>query len=121
MTKRILLSLLALLAPGAAFACGGNNPDFLGFLMIAVLVFLILPAFLIPFAGIVSATGRVPKGTIVIFLIYAGVAATIPFLLLEPSTEDRIAISGFVACVACVVAPSLHYLVTAIRRRRRSF
>lgn len=113
---RILISVVfaGLLFPGAAYACGGG-PDFAASLFLASLFLLMLPAYLMPLAGIFAIGAPARRTYATLFFGYAAVCvgAAASGILLD-LTHDEASILTFLG-TAMLAAPSMHYIVCAVR------
>lgn len=114
MRPRRRLTVLTLLGPATANACGGG-PDTVGIAILVALFVLMAPAFLIPLAGILALRPTRPNTYARLFAIYGcvGVGAAVSDVLTQP--PEYVTVALIMLCAAFLLAPSIHYLLVSTR------
>ena len=118
MRFRYYVLLILLLNPASALAARAPNSDVVTLLMLVSLCVLLTPAFLVPFAGVLTLQPELSKTRPVVFAAYA-IFGTALFLasILSPVTTLP-ATSLLALAVLTITAPSFYYFFVAYRTAR---
>ncbi len=112
--KNVLLILA--LSPGSALACGnGSALDPALFFLIVALSLIVVPAFLVPFAGLMALRPKLCETHSAAFLGYAiaGVMLVVTGIVWDLPTGPTISLLVF--AVLAIIAPSVYYFWVAYR------
>lgn len=107
--------VVGVLCPAAAEACGGGGTDVAGLLLVTALFLLMIPAFLIPLAGLFVVRPHSKRSYARIFFGYAvvGMGAAASSILFDLNPDE--ASLMILLCAILLVTPSVHYLLGAAR------
>lgn len=114
MRRVVLLFTAITFLPVCAKACGGGT-DIVGLSVLIALIVLSLPAFIIPAAGILSLPPQSRGLFAAAFPAYAVILVTVVVLEIRLRPNDVITAINVLVCAAMLIAPSVHYGITAYR------
>ena len=118
MQKALWLFLVLLFSPNVVLACGGGDV-FFEITLWATILGIMTPAFLVPFAGIVSLPTSPSTRTVILLILIALVTAlTAPTATILFGSPEWLTLTLMPLCVLGVAAPSVLYAVLSSRARR---